>query len=127
MFAEIKVGLSFETEKIVGQQDSATHYGSGMVEVFATPAMIALMEKTALECVKHLLPEGLTTVGTELHIQHVKATPIGKKVTCKAIVIEFDRKKIIFEVIAYDENSKIGFGTHTRFIINQAEFMVKLN
>ena len=126
MFDDIKVGLSFETEKIVGQQDSATHYGSGMVEVFATPAMIAFMEKTALECVNHLLPEGFTTVGTELHIQHVKATSIGKKVNCKALVTEVDRKKIIFEVIANDENGKIRFGTHTRFIINQAEFMEKL-
>ncbi|MBU1011724.1 MAG: thioesterase family protein [Bacteroidetes bacterium] len=126
MFDDIKVGLSFETEKIVSLQDSATNYGSGMVDVFATPAMIALMEKTALECVNHLLPVGYTTVGTELHIQHVKATPIGKKVNCKSIVTEVDRKKIIFEVSANDENGKIGFGIHTRFIIDQAEFMGKL-
>ncbi|PKP35802.1 MAG: hypothetical protein CVU00_00560 [Bacteroidetes bacterium HGW-Bacteroidetes-17] len=126
MFAELKVGLSYETEKIVEPQDSATHYGSGMVEVFATPAMIAFMEKTALECVNHLLPVGYTTVGTELHIQHIKATPIGNKVKCKALVTGIDRKKIVFEVIAEDESGKIGFGTHTRFIINQVEFMGKL-
>lgn len=126
MFDEIKVGLSFETEKPVGQQDSATYYGSGMVDVFATPAMIALMEKTALECINHLLPEGFTTVGIEIHVQHMKATPIGKKVNCKAIVTDVDRKKIVFEVIAEDESGKIGFGTHTRFIIDEAEFMAKL-
>lgn len=127
MFDDIKVGLSFESEKIVGFQDAATHYGSGMIEVFATPAMIAFMEKTALECVNHFLPDGYTTVGTELHIQHVKATPIGNKVKCKAVVTEVDRKKIVFEVIAEDEKGKIGFGSHTRVIINQAEFMEKLN
>ena len=126
MFDDIKVGLSYETEKIVEPQDSATHYGSGMVEVFATPAMIAFMEKTALECVNHLLPVGYTTVGTELHIQHIKATSIGNKVKCKALVTEVDRKKIVFEVIAEDESGKIGFGTHTRFIIDEAEFMAKL-
>jgi len=122
MFSGIKVGLSFETEKIVNLQDSATHYGSGMVDVFATPAMIALMEKTALECVNHILPEGYTTVGTEIHIHHIKATPIGNKVKCKALVTEVDRRKIVFEVIAEDESGKIGFGTHTRFIIDQDEF-----
>ncbi len=126
MFPQIKTGLSFFIEKDVLPEDSATHYGSGLVEVYATPAMIALMEKTALECVNHLLPEGFTTVGTELKVQHTKPTAIGKKVKCTAKVVEVDRKKIVFEVSAEDEQGQIGFGTHTRFIIDQKVFMAKL-
>ena len=81
MFSEIKTGLTHEIEKRVSSEDSATAFGSGMVEVFATPAMIALMEKTSLECVNRLLPDGFSTVGTEVNIQHLKATAIGKTVT----------------------------------------------
>ena len=93
MFSKIKLGLSAKISKKVLPQDSASFYGSGMVEVFATPAMIALMEKTALECVNKFLPEGYTTVGTELHIQHTKATAIGRMVKCFAEVIEMDGRK----------------------------------
>ena len=126
MFSKITEGLSHRIEKLVDPNDSATKYGSGMVEVFATPAMIAMMEKTALECVNNLLPEGHTTVGTEIKVQHSKATPIGKKVECEATIIEVDRKKIVFKVDAADEQGSIGNGTHTRFIINEADFMAKL-
>lgn len=127
MFPQIKIGLSFFIEKLVTQQDSAKYYGSGLVEVFASPAMIAFMEKAALECVNHLLPEGFTTVGAEIKVKHIKATAVGKKVKCKATVIKIDNKKITFEITAEDEDAQIGFGTHTRFIINQAEFMEKLD
>ncbi len=127
MFPQIRTGLSFIIEKTILPEDSATHYGSGLVEVFATPAMIALMEKTALECVNHLLPESNTTVGTSISIKHTKATRIGKVVKCTARVVEVDRKKIVFELSAEDDQGQIGFGTHTRFIIDQAEFMAKLS
>ncbi len=127
MYPKIKIGLSHVIEKYVSDKDSATAYGSGMVEVFATPAMIALMEKSALECVNQLLPEGFTTVGIEINVQHMKATAIGKKVKSSAKIIEVDRKKIVFEVSTEDEQGQIGFGTHTRFIIDQAAFMKKLD
>ncbi len=126
MFSEIKEGLTFQIEKLIGKDDTATKYGSGTVEVFATPAMIALMEKTALKCVDDLLADGFTTVGTEIKVQHTKATPIGETVVCDAKIIEVDRKKIVFEVRASDQKGSIGSGTHTRFIINQADFMAKL-
>jgi fluoroacetyl-CoA thioesterase len=126
MFSKITEGLTHRVEKLVGPNDSATKYGSGMVEVFATPAMIALMEKTALECVNHLLPDGHTTVGTEIKVKHTKATAIGKKVKCEVQIIEVDRKKLVFKVEAFDEQGSIGIGTHTRFIINEVDFMAKL-
>lgn len=127
MFTQIIPGLSTSIEKVVSPEDSAKRYGSGMVEVFATPAMIALMEQTALGCVNFLLPDGYTTVGAEVKVQHVRATRIGKVVKCTARLIEVDRKKLVFEVRASDDQGDIGFGTHTRFIIEQKKFMDKLD
>jgi predicted thioesterase len=122
----IKAGLEIEIEQIVKQEDTAAAYGSGLVEVFATPAMIALMENAAMKCVLPELPEGFNTVGTEVNIQHIKATPVGQKVTCKATLTEVEGRKLVFHVEAHDENGKIGMGSHTRFIINTEKFMSKL-
>ncbi len=126
MFQNIKPGLNNKIEKVVLPRDSAKRYGSGHIEVYATPAMIALMEQTSLGCVNFLLPEGYTTVGTEVKVQHIKATQIGKPVKCTARLIEVDRKKLVFEVHASDDQGEIGHGTHTRFIVEQEAFMSKL-
>ena len=122
----IKEGLCFEVKQTVTKDDTAAKYGSGLVEVFATPAMIALMENTSLKVVLPYLPEGFNTVGTEVNIKHTKATPVGMEVTCKATLVEIEGKKLVFNVIAHDEEGEIGNGTHTRFIINTAKFMEKL-
>jgi len=122
----IKQGISFESSQVVSINDTASKYGSGLVEVFATPAMIALMENTALKVVLPLLPEGYNTVGTEVNIKHIKATPVGMSVTCKATLIEVEGKKLVFKVEAFDEEAEIGSGLHTRYIINTAKFMEKL-
>ena len=127
MDIKIEKGIKGNTEKIVGKNDTADHYGSGLIQVFATPAMIALMEKTALESILPYLPAGFGTVGTSVNIKHIKATPIGKKVWCETELIEIDRKKLIFSVKARDEQGEIGNGTHTRFIINNDEFMKKIS
>lgn len=127
MIEKIRIGLIYKTEKVVKKEDTASAYGSGLVEVFATPAMIALMESASQQCIKSLLPKGFSTVGIHINVSHVKATPIGMKVFCKAKLIEVDERKIVFEVIASDEEGGIGSGTHTRFIIDNKEFMEKLN
>ncbi|MDD4148693.1 MAG: thioesterase family protein [Bacteroidales bacterium] len=122
MEINIKIGIKGSENKTVSFDDTATKYGSGLVEVFASPAMIAIMEKTCMNSVMPYLPEGFGTVGTKVNIVHTKATPVGMKVICKSELIEVDRKRLVFEVIANDENGEIGRGQHERFIIEIEKF-----
>ena len=122
----LEIGISHSTHKLVEFKDTAAAYGSGLVEVFATPAMIAMMENTCLESVQSRLDDGFTTVGTAVDIRHMKATLKGKKVTCLSRLTEISGKKLIFEVEARDEVGLIGTGIHKRFVVNNDEFMQSL-
>ena len=110
----------------VTETDTAVHYGSGLVKVFATPAMIALMEKTAQLSIQEQLPEGFITVGTEINITHSKASPLGAKITCQTELLEANGRKLLFKVSANDEDGEIGGGTHQRYIVNAKAFMEKV-
>lgn len=123
---KIQVGLNSSIETIVKREDSAAKYGSGGVEVLSTPAMIGLMECAAKSAVDLHLPTGYTTVGTKIDIKHLAATPIGMKVKAYAELVEVSEKKLSFRVEAYDEDEKIGEGTHERYIINPERFMGKV-
>lgn len=123
----IPVGAEYTATEIVTKENTASRYGSGLVDVFATPAMVALMEKAALNSVLPYLPQGFNTVGTEVCVKHTKATPMGWEVFSKAILKEIDGKKLIFEVVAWDNEGEIGRGTHTRFIIDSKRFMEKFS
>jgi len=123
----INKGIKGYKEQEVAYKDTAKAYESGLVEVFATPAMIALMENTAYSSVNNFLPEGFATVGTSVNIEHLKATPLGEKVWCESVLESYQDKKLTFSVTAYDETGIIGKGTHERFIINAEKFMEKLN
>jgi fluoroacetyl-CoA thioesterase len=116
-------GIEGEMEIVVTADKTAMAYRSGNIEVFATPAMIALMEQTAMESVAHLLPETFVTVGTEVSIKHLKATLPGKTVICRSKLISSDGKKLVFEVVANDESGLIGKGTHTRYIVDKQSFI----
>lgn len=122
----LETGLTYTAKQIVELKDTASQYGSGLVEVFATPAMIALMENAALKTVLPYLGEEFNTVGFEVNVRHLKPTPVGMNVECTATLIEIDGKKLVFNVVVNDEEGKIGEGTHTRYIINSKKFMERL-
>lgn len=121
----IELGINGRQEEIVTEELTASHIGSGTVRVFATPMMIALMERTSRLSVKPYLEEGQETVGTKVNVSHVSSTPVGLKVWCESEVVEIDRRRIVFKVAAYDEKGLIGEGTHERFVINVAKFKAK--
>lgn len=122
----LKEGLKFTMEKVVENKDSAKEYGSGLVDVFATPAMIGLMENASKNCVQGELEDGFTTVGVEVNVKHIKATPIGMKVSCTSELIKIDGKMLGFKVEAFDEVGKIGEGTNIRCVINSEKFLKRI-
>lgn len=119
------IGLTHSETIVVRHEDTAAVYGSGALEVFATPAMIALMEMTSLRCVVDKIGEENTTVGIAVNIKHLKASPVGHAIRCEAKVVEVDRKRLVFEVKCYDGEDLVGEGTHERFVVNSAKFMSK--
>lgn len=121
----LEAGITGKQELIVDAALSAKTVGSGLLDVFATPSMIALMEKTASESVAPYLEEGCGTVGTKVNVSHMAATPLGMKVTCETKLVEVDGRKLVFTVEASDEAGKIGEGTHERFIIQSEKFQKK--
>ena len=118
-------GLKGSASVRVIHENTAAVVGSGSLEVFATPMMIALMENAALNTVKPFLAEGEATVGTEISVTHDVPTPIGETVTAEAELIAVDRRKLQFQVQARVGDEIIGKGTHTRFIINEERFLQK--
>ena len=123
----IETGIKGHKEQIVTPEMSAARVGSGLVDVFATPMLVALVEQTCYESVLPHLEEGQGTVGTLVNISHVSATPVGKRVWCESELVDVDRRRLVFSVKAYDECGLIGEGTHERFVIDTAKFMEKLN
>ena len=123
-------GIIGKEELIVTEDNTAKAVGSGGLEVFATPALIALAEKTAFQSVAEHLEEGQSTVGTHIDIKHIAATPVGMKVTCETELIEVDSenpRRLVFSVNIYDEVEKIAEGSHERFIIYSERFQNKAN
>ncbi|MBU3154431.1 thioesterase family protein [Clostridium estertheticum] len=119
-------GLKSVIEQIVGKSDTANSYGSGDLDVYATPAMTALMENAAKNGVKKELPVGYTTVGIEISVKHIKPTPVGVKVRAEAILEKAEGKKLTFKVEAFDDMGKIGEGTHIRYVVKAEEFIKKI-
>lgn len=121
----IKVGITGEAKDQVTENNIAKTLRSGELKVYATPAMVALMEEAAYKSVQDELEEGKGTVGTEMNVKHLASTPIGMEVTAKAELVEVDRRRLVFKVEAFDERGKIGEGIHERFIIDNEKFQEK--
>jgi fluoroacetyl-CoA thioesterase len=119
----LRIGMTAERSVLVQEEHTAARWGSGSLLVFSTPQMIALMEGAAVDAVDPLLPTGYQTVGTHLHIDHLAATPMGRRVKAMAELTAIEGRKLTFRVAAYDEVGKIGEGEHHRFIIEVAKFM----
>ena len=105
---------------------TAEAMGSGTLPVFATPAMVALMENTAAESVEALLPEGSTSVGTLINVKHLAVDPVGAEVTCESELVEIDGRKLTFEIKVFDREGVVGEAYHERFVIDKARFMDKV-
>ncbi len=122
----IVTGLTGTAQVGVDDKNTAIAYGSGGISVFATPAMIGLMEKAALSSVDHLLPEGYTTVGIKVDVEHVAATPVGSYVQAQSRLLNIDGRRLIFDVQAHDDMRMVGRGTHERFIVQADAFLQRV-
>ncbi len=121
----LEIGMKGNAETVVTLDNTAKAFTSGALEVFATPAMISLMEETCWKMIQPELEEGLGSVGTKVNVSHMAPSAIGMTIMCEATLIEIDGRKLTFEVVCSDENGMIGMGTHERFIINNDKFMTK--
>lgn len=122
----ITIGLMYEQKETVTDGLTAASIGSGDLPVYATPAMIALMEAAAVGAIEHLLGEGQASVGINLNVQHLSATPVGEEVRAQAEVTDIEGRRVMFSVRAWDERELIGEGTHVRYVVDAARFMARL-
>ena len=117
----------YTSSLVVEEKHLACNVGSGDLEVFATPMMMALMENAAMLCVADDLDEGCSTVGGQISSSHIKPTGLGHTVTATAELISVEGRKLKFKVSASDEEGLIGEGEHLRFIIDKSRFMSKVS
>ncbi|MDD4766770.1 MAG: thioesterase family protein [Desulfotomaculaceae bacterium] len=119
----LEVGIKGEARDVVTDLNTAIAYGNTVVNVYASPALIGLMEKAALESVLPFLAEGMTTVGTKFEVQHLAATPVGMNVVVRSTLVEIEGKRLLFTFEAWDDTEQIGKGTHERFIVKLDSFL----
>ena len=122
----LQPGLNAEIEITVTETETAAHLGSGLVPVYATPALVALMENAAVRALEDHLPTGQTTVGGQIDVHHLAATPVGMKVRARAELLEVSGRKFTFHIQAWDEVEQIGEASHVRFLIDTDKFMAKV-
>ena len=122
----LKEGVRHTSHTEVNATNTALTLGSGDMDVFATPAMVALMENAAMNAVAPFLPEGCTTVGAKMDTSHIKPSGIGQHITAEAELTKIDGRKLTFKVSASDGVCTIGEGTHVRYIVDHTKFLSKL-
>lgn len=121
----MKIGVKGKIERYVENKDTAKVHGSGNLYVFATPAMVALIEETCWKSISDQLEANESTVGSHIDVKHLSASPVGMKVTCESELVELDRKRLVFKAKVYDERGPIGEADHERFIIDIEKFMAR--
>lgn len=122
----LATGLTSSQSQRVTRERTAAAVGSGLLPVYATPAMIALMEKTASESVAPFLAAGETSVGTAIEVKHLAATPEGAAVRCQSVLTAIDGHRLTFEISVFDEVELVGTATHQRFIVTTERFLKKV-
>jgi fluoroacetyl-CoA thioesterase len=121
--SELTPGLTAELEHTVTDADTASKWGSGLVPVFSTPALVGLMESAAVQALSGSLAAGQTTVGTRMDVRHLAATPVGMQVRARAELTAIQGRKLVFTIQAWDELELIGEAGHERFIVDEAKFL----
>ena len=122
----MKIGLTYTSTLVISKDHVAAVMGSGDLHVFATPAMVALMENAAMLAVAEHLPEGSTTVGAMMNTSHVKPSPVDESIKATAVLTEVEGRKLTFEIKAEDSKGIIGEAVHVRYIVDRERFMSKL-
>ncbi len=122
----LEKGINYKSTTVVTPANTALTMGSGDLEVFATPAMVALMENAAMHAVSGFLPEGSTTVGASLNCTHLKPSSLGNEITAIAVLTAIEGRKLTFDITASDLQGTIGEGVHIRYIVDREKFLSKL-
>jgi fluoroacetyl-CoA thioesterase len=123
---ELAPGITAELERIVTDADTASQWGSGLAPVFSTPALVGLMESTAVIALNGKLPPGQTTVGTHIDVRHLAATPVGMQVRARAELTAVEGRKLVFKIQAWDKLELIGEAEHERFVVDEARFIGRI-
>ena len=123
----LKANAAAEITEVVTEDNTAIKYASGTAPVYATPALVGLMEHAAVKAIGDQLPQGYSTVGISMNIKHTSATPVGMTVKAKAVLIDQDSRRLTFKIEGYDDAGSVGEAVHERFIIEAAPFIEKAN
>lgn len=126
MSSELKVGLIGEVSQKVTEEDTAARWGSGLVDAYSTPALIALTEKASVRAIEKFLSVNQASVGIEVNVKHLAATPIGMVVKARAELVEIDERRLKFRIEAWDEKEKVCEGAHFRAIVDRSRFVNRL-
>lgn len=122
----LEKGVSCQSRATVTADNTALTMGSGDMEVFATPSMIALMENAAMNAVAQSLPAGSSTVGAEMNVTHIKPSGLGAEIVATAVLTQIEGRKLTFNVGARDAEGMIGEGVHVRYVVDRRKFLSKL-
>lgn len=122
----LEIGIKGVGTELVTEKNVASAVGNAGVDVYGTPFLIALAERTCFESINPELKEGESSVGSEIHIKHMAATPIGMTVRCESELVEIDKSRLLFKVLAFDDEDQVMEGTHVRYVVNMEKFLSKV-